>query len=169
MKKFLGFSSAIGVLLLVCSSARATLFTIDAGGTQQVLSSSNVGTVTPQPNGAFEWKGTLVQPGSYTLQFDLLLDPDPSVAGSIALTNTSATTQTFTLNVSQPVSPTIPAGSPISGASAISIADANGNGSASLDGPSGGNLYTAFINANVTQKTLLTASVAPLPLIVCTF
>jgi hypothetical protein len=158
MKKLLGFSSAIAVMLFACGSAKATLFTISDGSSQQVLASTSVGTVTPQPNGASEWKGSIVQPGSYTLQWDLLLDPDPSVAGAIALTNTSATTQTFTLNVSQPISPTVNAGAAISGSSSITLADANGDTLSTVGAPTGSAIYTAFINSPaVNQRTLFVA------------
>ena len=99
------------------------------------------------------WKGSATQAGSYTMQWDLLLDPDPTISGSIALTNSAATTQTFTLSVSQPIAST-PAGSPILGSSAISIADANGSGAATVGAPTGSAIYTAFINSNITQKLL---------------
>ena len=114
MKKFLGSFSAIAVMLFACNSARATLFTVTTTGpngtsTQTIASSS--GTTTTLPDGVTqEWKGTATSAGSYTMQWDLLLDPDPSISGSIALTNASASTQTFTLNVSQAVSPTVASG-----------------------------------------------------------
>src|SRR5262245_40474544 len=114
MKKILGSFSAIAILLMACSSARATLFTVDVTGsdgshTTDTMASSS-GTITDLPNGVQQWKGTTSKPGSYTLQWDLTLDPDPSVSGSVALTNASATTQTFTLNVSLPIAPTVAAG-----------------------------------------------------------
>ena len=96
------------------------------------------------------------QTGSYSLQYDLLLDPDPSVSGSIALTNVANATQTFTLNVSQSIA-SVPAGSQDFGSSAISLADANVSGgttSATIGAPTGSAIYTAFVNSNVTQKML---------------
>jgi hypothetical protein len=149
-------------MLVACNSALATLFTVDviAGDgshTQQNIATSS-GTMTPQPNGATEWKGAVVQPGSYTMQWDLVLDPDPSVAGSIALTNTAATTQTFTLNVSQPLAASTAAGSSISGSSGISLLDANGDSLSTAGAPTGSAIYTAFINSPaVNQKTLFPA------------
>ncbi len=147
--------SAIAVMLLACNSARATLFSVTAtgpGGT----STQNIalGNATILPDGVTqEFKGVFTQTGSYNMQYDLLLDPDPSVSGSIALTNVANATQTFTLNVSQPIA-SVPAGSQDFGSSAISLADANGSGSPSLSAPTGSAIYTAFINSSVTQKTL---------------
>ena len=118
MKKLLGFSSAIAFMLLACGTARATLFTVtvkasDGSQSTQTIA-SNAGTITTLPDGVTQnWKGSATQAGSYTMQWDLLLDPDPSISGSIALTNAAATTQTFTLSVSQPIAST-PAGSAIS-------------------------------------------------------
>lgn len=172
MKKLLGSVSAIAVLFIACSSARATLFTVDvtdANGShsQQTIASSS-GTITDLGNGVQNWKGTVNQTGSYNLQWDLMLDADPSVSGSVALTNASAGTQTFTLNVSLPISPSpSPAGSNIFGSSAITVSDANGDAAATLNAPAGGAIYTAFINSPaVNQKTLFPVGVAPLPLTV---
>jgi hypothetical protein len=172
MKKFLGSFSAIAVMLFACSSARATLFTVtttasDGSQSTQTIA-SNSGTTTTLPDGSQEWKGTATQTGSYTMQWDLLLDPDPSVSGSVALTNASAGTQTFTLNVSLPISGSAaPAGSSIFGSSAISVSDANGDSTANLNAPAGGAIYTAFVNSPaVNQKTLFPVSTSPLPLAV---
>ena len=162
MKKLLGTFSAIAVMLLACNSARATLFTVgvtaaDGSTSQQVLASNNVGTITTLPDGVTqEWKATVNQAGSYNLQFDLLLDPDPSISGSVALTNAAGSTQTFTLNVSQSIAST-PAGSAIFGSSSISIGDANFDSASTVGAPTGSAIYTAFINSNVSQKTLFAA------------
>jgi hypothetical protein len=157
MKKFLGSFSAIAVMLFACNSAWATLFTVTTtgpGGTSTQTIASNSGTTTTLPDGVTqEWKGTATQAGSYTMQWDLLLDPDPSVSGSIALTNAASSTQTFTLNVSQSIA-SVPTGSATFGSSAISVSDANNSGGATVGAPTGSAIYTAFINSNVTQKLL---------------
>ncbi len=125
--------SAIAVLLLACNSARATLFSVTAtgpGGT----STQNIalGNATILPDGVTqEFKGVFTQTGSYSLQYDLLLNPDPSVSGSVALTNVANSTQTFTLNVSQSIA-SVPAGSQDFGSSAISLADFNNSGGATV-------------------------------------
>jgi PEP-CTERM motif len=174
MKKFLGSFAAIAVMLFACNSARATLFTVtttanDGSQSTQTIASSN-GTMTPAANGATEWKGSVSQTGSYNMQWDLILDPDPGVSGSIAISNAATTAQTFTLSVSLPIStpPALPpAGSNMFGSSAISVSDADGNGSASLNAPTGGAIYTAFINSPANnQKTLFPVSTSPLPLTV---
>jgi len=158
MKKLLGFSSAIAFMLIACGTARATLFTVtvkapDGSQSTQTIA-SNSGTTTTLPDGVTtNWKGTVTQPGAYTMQWDLLLDPDPTISGSIALTNAAASTQTFTLNVSQPIVPAN-AGSAIIGSSAISVSDANGSGGGTFGAPTGSAVYTAFINSNSVQKTL---------------
>ncbi len=147
--------SAIAILLLACSSARATLITVTTTGPDGTTTQTIAGgSVTTLPDGVTqEWRGTATQAGSYSMQFDLVFDPDPSIAGSIALTNVAASTQTFTLNVSQPIT-SVPAGSSIFGASAISVSDANNSGGATVSAPTGSAIYTAFVNSNVTQKML---------------
>ena len=163
MTSLIRFLCAMIVVLIAGSSAQATLFTVDvtaADGThsQQVISPTASG-ITTLPDGSWEWRETVNQPGSYFMQFDLLLNPDPSISGSIALSNSSSSTQTFTLNVSNSNSAALPAGFSISGSSAISVADANGEGNASLTAPPGGAVYSAFINNSpaVTQATLFGA------------
>jgi hypothetical protein len=165
MTSLIRFLCAMIVVLFAGSSARATLFTIDvtaADGThsQQVIASSS-GTTTTLPDGRQEWQGAVKQAGSYSMEWDLLLDPDPSISGAIAVTNTMAITQTFTLNVSNPVVIPVPAGSFINGSSAISVADANFTAMSSLNAPPGSAIYTAFINSPaVTQKTMFPAPYA---------
>ena len=114
---------------------------------------SNSGTITTLPDGVTtNWKGSATQPGSYTMQWDLLLDPDPSISGSIALTNAAASTQTFTLNVSQP----IVAATPVQRSSArlrFPSTDANGSSGGTVGAPSGSAIYTSFINSNSVQKS----------------
>jgi hypothetical protein len=148
MSVMIRFVCVVIVALIACKSVQATLFTVDvvaSDGThsQQVIASTS-GTITTLPDGVTQnWKGSTTQPGSYTMQWDLTLDPDPSISGSIALTNSAATTQTFTLSVSQPIAST-PAGSAMIGSSAITIADANGSGAATVGAPAGSAIYTAF-------------------------
>ena len=150
------FVCLIAIVLVACNSSQATLITVAitaADGTHQEQVVAPPLEHPTNPNGSWEWKGSVNQGGSYTMQWDLLLDPDPTISGAIALTNTATTTQTFTLNVSQGIV-SAPAGSPILGASAISISDANGSGAGTVSAPTGSAIYTAFINSNITQKVL---------------
>jgi hypothetical protein len=158
MSTSIRYLCAITVVLFACSSAHATLFTVAvtaADGTQsQQVIASNTGTITTLPDGSQEWQGSVNQTGSYAMQWDLLLNADPSISGSIALTNSAASTQTFSVSVSLPTAQTIAAGAAEFGSSGISVSDANGDSLSTMGAPTGSAIYTAFINSNVTQKTL---------------
>src|SRR5436190_19071105 len=101
IRKFSSCGRAAGLMVLVlgCNSARATLFTVDvtaANGSQRhdTLATDSIISL---PNGTQQWKGTSLQPGAYFMQYDLLLDADPSVSGAIAYTNSTSGVQTVSI------------------------------------------------------------------------
>ena len=92
-----GCAAGLMVLALACNSARATLFTVDvtaANGSQRhdTLATDSIINL---PDGTQQWKGTSLQPGAYFMQYDLLLDADPSVSGAIVVHELTACTDGF--------------------------------------------------------------------------
>jgi len=91
-----------------------------------------VGTPDPgDPNaltwGDGYWDGDVAYLEWSTVEGDL----DPFVSGNWAITNTSGSTQFFTLTIDLPVLPVLPS-SLMYGSTSISVSDANGSGSSSL-------------------------------------
>lgn len=90
----------------------------------------------------------------------LTINPDPSVLAITAVTNTSASTQTFVVNVTLPVAPAFGPPSLIQGSVSGSLTDtssATGQGtvgSASLGAVSGGSVYVALIDGSGVRTLL---------------
>jgi len=55
-------------------------------------------TLTANPDGSFSASGTQSAPGEFSLAFDFLLNPDPSISGSFTLMSLSPSTQSFTVS-----------------------------------------------------------------------
>ncbi|MDX1649343.1 MAG: hypothetical protein R3263_05775, partial [Myxococcota bacterium] len=99
--------------------------------------------------------------------WSLTLDPDPTVSLAFGITNTGTTVQTFTFSTNLPVSVTFGPPSFIKGSISGSLTDADGalestGDRATLDAPSGGAIYTAFIDGTPV-RTLLPDSANPPP------
>lgn len=89
---------------------------------------------------AISWgaKGTALDKGydviggrneaTWQASWDLFVDPDPVINGIISVTNPTAVTQTYTLNVSMPISPQLIGGSLTGGSVVGGVTDNNGNG-----------------------------------------
>lgn len=71
--------------------------------------------------------GATESPGSWSLGWDVLADPDPFVNGIFAVTNTAATTQSFVLTFTLPIIPPISPSSLTTGSVAATLT-ADGNG-----------------------------------------
>jgi hypothetical protein len=105
----------------------------------------------PVPGGSGTWMLTSAS---------LTLDPDPSVLAITAVTNTSAVTQTFVVNVTLPIAPSFGPPSLIQGSISGSLTDTSSatglgvSGSASLTAVSGGSVYTGLIDGNVVRTLL---------------
>jgi hypothetical protein len=92
-------------------------------------------------------------PASSTWDFhwDVTADPDPLVTSALAITNTTAFTQTFTSIITIPVTPAVTPSSLIRGSIGGSVSDANSSGAATLSTASGTALYTALIDGSPVQ------------------
>lgn len=79
----------------------------------------------------FAFAGTATTAGQYAVNWNLLMNPDPFINGSITITNLSSLAQNFTVNLSLPV---IPAFSPglMGGSIDATVYDLNNSGSATL-------------------------------------
>lgn len=81
---------------------------------------------------------------------DVFFDADPVIAGNFAVTNNTAVTQTFVLNISMPTF--FPAATTtIFGGSGITINDSNINGSATMGTVPGVSMYRAKVDGVVVH------------------
>jgi hypothetical protein len=80
--------------------------------------------------------------------WSLTMDSDPFVTNNFAITNTSTSTQTFSLATSIGITPVIPNGL-MQGSIGLTLTDNNGNGAAlTTSGPS---IYQGLIDGNVAR------------------
>jgi len=117
------------------------------------------------PDGSYHWEGSYDVPGYLSMNWKLDFDGDPTVSGFVGLTNNSAFTNTFTVIVSQPISPALPT-SVMNGSTAWTVTDGNENG-ATLDATTGvgsNALYNAQVDGS-TVRQLYVLGNAPLPLV----
>lgn len=92
-----------------------------------------------------EWEAT---PGFNMDSWSLSMDSDPFVTNNFTITNTSGSTQTYSLGTTLGVSPTIPLGAML-GSIGFSLTDNNGNGATMAT--SGVSIYRATIDGNVAR------------------
>lgn len=99
--------------------------------------------------------------GTWMLQStSLTLDSDPSILAITAVTNTSAVTQTFIINVTLPIAPSFGPPSLIQGSVSGSLTDTSSAtglgtvGSALLAAVSGGSIYTGLIDGSGVRTLL---------------
>lgn len=93
-------------------------------------------------NFSFEGGGTVT--GQYAVNWDLLMNPDPFIDGSVTITNLSNFAQNFTVNLSVPVTPAFSNGL-MSGSINATVFDANNSGAATLQ-PQTTNIYFGRID-----------------------
>ena len=139
--------------LILPSMVQAAEITVGSDIGTVVLNSDNVGNVSDIPGtDAFQWTGNMMNTNmGWGLNWDLIIDPDPSISGVAAFTNLSGVTMNFTYNVT--ANSTIAIASPtVDGTSTITLVD-NGNNGATMAALTGDSIYRAFINA-ATQETL---------------
>ncbi len=144
--------AALGALI-VPVFAQAAEITVGSNIGTVVLDSNSVGMVTDIPGtDAFQWTGNMTNSTmGWGLNWDLIIDPDPSISGVAAFTNLAGVTMNFTYNVS--ANSTIAIANPIvDGTSTITLVD-NGNNGATMAALAGDSIYRAFIQAS-TQETL---------------
>jgi hypothetical protein len=140
-------------LVLAAPALAVTLPTVsitDSNGNSWNPVSTNLGCGTADPTtGAFSCSGTrtsILSGDATGVSWNMSLDPDPTVSNTIALTNNTASTQTYIVTVTLPVS-AISSPIVIGGSVSGSITDLTGNG-ATVARPSGYAIYTALIDGS---------------------
>lgn len=87
--------------------------------------------------------------GQYTVNWDLMMNPDPYIDGIITITNLSGSAQNFTVNLMLPVTPAFSPGL-MGGSIDATVYDTNNSGSATLQPSTSPNIYFGRIDgANV--------------------
>lgn len=158
VRRLLRRSVAVAAVSLLAAPALATTLptlsvtdvTDTTTGTwSPVASTLNCG--TPDSSGAFTCSGTMNQilSGDATaVSWSMTLNPDPSVSNNFALTNGTASTQTYIVTVSLPVS-ALSAPILVGGSLGGSLTDSGvGDGSATLGTAPSVALYTAQIDGS---------------------
>jgi len=144
--------------VLISAAAHAGLsfgpgFEVSFTGGNETMSgqASSLGSMTYLGNNIYHTGGFAAVTVGY-LEWDALIDPDPFINGTFAITNTSNETQTFTVNFTLDSSVQF-AQSLMNGAFAGTLNDANGDGSASIGRTSGSaGFYSAFIDGNLVRS-----------------
>jgi hypothetical protein len=144
--------------VLISAAAHAGLsfgpgFEVSFTGGNETMSgqASSLGSMTYLGNNIYHTGGFAAVSAGY-LEWDALIDPDPFINGTFAITNTSNETQTFTVNFTLDSSVQF-AQSLMNGAFAGTLNDANGDGSASIGRTSGSaGFYSAFIDGNLVRS-----------------
>jgi hypothetical protein len=144
--------------VLISAAAHAGLsfgpgFEVSFSGGNETMSgqASSLGSMTYLGNNIYHTGGFAAVSAGY-LEWDALIDPDPFINGTFAITNTSNETQTFTVNFTLDSSVQF-AQSLMNGAFAGTLNDANGDGSASIGRTSGSaGFYSAFIDGNLVRS-----------------
>ncbi|MEN8253902.1 MAG: PEP-CTERM sorting domain-containing protein [Verrucomicrobiota bacterium] len=81
---------------------------------------------------SYDFDGTTSMMGMWSLEYDMTVDQDPFVNANFTFQNMSGMTQSFILNVTLPITPTVVPSSLIGGSTGGSFNDANNNGIASV-------------------------------------
>jgi hypothetical protein len=146
---------AVGAIFFWVGSASAATISyqlsIDAGGQTATLSNiSGDYTFTPSSNGGSFQLINPVALNSFTINsWSSSYANDPFVTNNLNVTNTTASTQIFTVTVT---SPSVPQGAPTGISGSIALALTNGPGaSATLSSNSPSAVYTALIDGSSTQ------------------
>jgi len=148
---------AVGAVLL-STAAHASLnfgpgFEVTFTGGNETMSgqASSLGSMTYLGNNIYHTGGFAAVSAGY-LEWDALIDPDPFINGTFAITNTANSTQTFTVTFTLESSVQF-AQSLMNGAFAGTLTDADGNGSASIGRVAGSaGFYSAFIDGNLVRS-----------------
>lgn len=148
------FALAVALSLWIAPVlAQAAQITVGSNIGTVTLDSNSVGVVDPiAGTDAFQWSGNMMNTTmGWGLQWDLIIDPDPSISGVAAFTNLAGVTMNFTYNVS--ANSTVAIANPlVDGTSTITLVD-NGNNGATMAALTGDSIYNAFIGA-ASQETL---------------
>ena len=157
------FSGACCVILgiLHVTTAHAASLSIEMSPTAD-FSNSQVMTITDQTGtmtvrdevlGIMDWAGSVDGP-DFSVTWDLTLDPDPGVSGTVLITNNTATTQFYAYETGVISSVSVPAGGVMRGSSTITVGDTDLSGtSANMQSLLNDAIYSGRIQG-VTQRTL---------------
>lgn len=160
MKSLLTSAASLAVLLLISTAITAAPVTLQVcsgaacwnGGYTiadgEVVNWSNVETL-PNGNGISvdTWEANK---GMDLSSWSLSMDSDPFVTNSFVITNTGATTQTYSITTIIGVSPVIPNGV-MNGTIGFSLTDNPGTALGAIFSTSGASIYTATIDGNVAR------------------
>lgn len=103
----------------------------------------------PNGDGTWDYTGNLLDPdGHWDLDWVITADADPFVSAGFQLVNTSASTLTFNLITSVPISPIITPSSLMGGSTGGSITDANFDGIGTVSTAPGLPFYTGMIDGS---------------------
>lgn len=126
------------------------------GPTQNTTYNSTQLGETDNGDGTFSYDGSAVAGGGgWNLSWDVTVKEDPFIDAIFAVTNNTASTQTYTILFTLPISPQILPSS-LSGASAIGNLTVN-TGGGTLGHASGAPMFTAYLDGAV-YDTLLTSN-----------
>lgn len=150
--------AAFGAAALLLAAPGAQAFTVEMGfegvpGGIQSFGPTELGCAPAGTLGELACAGGGITGtgGGWTVNnWNLFLDPDPTVSNSIVVTNNSGVTQTFLFAVTLPIAPSFGAPSFIKGSVTGGATDNNGNG-VTLATSGGLSLYRALIDGGVVR------------------
>jgi len=144
---------AFAAALFLATSVHANFMTMTAGpgaSPTPTQDTTTLGTLTQLGPSLWQWQGEWTL-ASWSMEFDFVFSPNPElVINNILFTNTTAVTQTFSVEIVMPVSVTY-AQTLMTGSISGSVIDGN-NASATVSTPTGDYLYTAKIDGNVVHQ-----------------
>lgn len=115
---------------------------VGVAGDTQGTDVNLVGTSDPnQFTSTGEWNTAM-----WDFNWDMTVDTDPFINGAFSLTNNTASTQTFFLNITLPISPAVTPSSVMGGSIGGSVTDSNNNGTATLSNAGASPLFEGLID-----------------------
>jgi len=143
----------LGLLVAFGAGAPASALTLSVGvdgGSTQTFGDAQLGCAATGTGAESCTGGGLVGGSTWTLgSWNISTSLDPVVNATVALTNTSAVTQTFTLIFTLPIG-AIPGATLVGGSVQGGATDGNGNG-VTLSTATGSAFYTALIDSGAVQ------------------
>lgn len=144
-------ASAFSVLAFTFSSTASGIAAIGPDVQVEVGIMGDTEVLWPEavPGGSahqFGMNGQMMKQNMWQLTWDMTVDTDPFINGVFGLTNNTASTQTFVLNVTLPITPPITPSSLIGGSIGGSVTDANFDGVATVANAGGSPLFDGLID-----------------------
>jgi hypothetical protein len=168
---FTGCGCAVIALAAGSASADTTtipdlMFHVGTGTGDYNFNAASTGNSWSNGNSTFGYQGIVSSPfdgSGFTVSWGLLVNPDPFIVGNLVVTNTSAFTQTFFLDVAMPIGAPL-AATLIGGSVTGTVTDLTGDGATVASLPTGAPIYRAltdvdgFFNGNLAGSLLAGAS-----------